>query len=326
MRISAATTLFASCISLAFAQTPEALASVDRDAAAGFLTWSGWGGNIFNNRWALNSQASSKSVGKIEEHCRITYPVGVSAVPTLKEDIAYYPTWSGVFVALNYKTCVVKWQINVTDIIYKYAPVTQLQTTFIAPVARTSPQIDDKAGVIYFGTLTHSLLIAADLKNGQILGKIKTHPHELAILTQSPTLYQGKLILGTSSMEVSAASIPTYPCCSFVGTIAAFTFDKRSKQFSVAWNRTTLPEPYGPSGWSGASVWGSSAAIDPRRNQVVVATGNNYKAPASVVACLNATNNDMSCIPDGASLESVLALDINSGNINWRMRTNALDS
>jgi hypothetical protein len=325
MRILATATSLISYFALSSAQAAETN-GIGSDTASDSLTWSGWGGNILNNRWATNSKASSKSVGKIEENCRITYPVGVSAVATIKDDIAYYPTWSGVFVALNYKTCKVKWQINVTEIIYDYAPVTQLQNQFIAPVARTSPQIDDKAGVIYFGTLTHSLLIAADLKNGEILDKIQTHPHELAIVTQSPTLYQGRLIVGTSSMEVSAAAIPTYPCCSFVGTVAAFTFDMEAKKFAVAWNMTTLPEPYGPGGWSGASVWGSQAAIDVKRDQVIVGTGNNYRAPASVEACLNATNNDMSCIPDGAWLESVLAIDLESGDINWGFRTNPIDS
>ena len=330
MRILATVTVVAANIALSCAQAAEAAAleanGLSRELAKDFLSWNGWGGNIFNNRWAINSKASSKSVGKIEQHCKLTYPIGVSAVPTIKDDIVYYPTWSGLFVALNYNTCKVKWQVNVTDFIYKYAPVTTLQNQFIAPVSRTSPQIDEKAGVIYFGTLTHSVLIAVDVKNGQILGHIKTHPHELAILTHSPTLYQGKLILGTSSMEVSAASVPNYPCCSFVGTVAAFTFDKKAKKFSVAWNMTTLPEPYGPGGWSGASVWGSQAAIDVKRNQVVVATGNNYRAPAAVETCLNTTNNDMSCIPDGAWLESVLAIDLPTGNINWGFRTNPLDS
>ena len=329
MRVLASVALSIFSAAVASAQTVEVAAAtsgLDRDVAKGFLTWSGWGGNIFNNRWALNSKASSKSVGKLEQKCKITYDIGVSAVPTLKDDIAYYPTWNGLFVALNYKNCKVQWQINVTDIIYQYAPVTALQNQFISPVARTSPQIDEKAGVIYFGTLTHSLLIAADLKNGKILDKIKTHPHELAIVTHSPTLYQGRLIVGTSSMEVSAAAIPTYPCCSFVGTVAAFTFDKKKNKFGVAWNMTTLPPPYGPGGWSGASVWGSQAAIDVKRDQVVVATGNNYRAPASVEACLNATNNDFSCVPEGVWLESVLAIDLKSGKINWGFRTNPIDS
>lgn len=304
----------------------DSLASFDLSIATAFGTWSGWGGNIFNNRWALGFKASSKSVGKIEQNCRITYPIGVSAVPTIQGDFAYYPTWSGLFVALNYKTCIVKWQINVTDIVYKYAPVTTYQNQFIAPVSRNSPQIDAAAGAIYFGTLTHSLLIAADVNNGNIIGKIQTHPHELAMLTHSPTLYQGKILIGTSSAEVSAAAIPSYPCCSFVGTFAAFTFNKSLKKFSVAWNMTTLPPPYGPGGWSGASVWGSQAAIDVKRNQVVVATGQNYRAPALVESCLAATNNSFSCIPDDAWLESVLAIDLPTGHINWGFRTNPLDS
>lgn len=128
MRVLASASCLLSSLAFSTAQVAGADGLISRDTASDFLNWNGWGGNIFNNRWALNSKASKKSVGQIEESCKITYPVGVSAVPTLKDDIAYYPTWSGVFVALNYKTCKVKWQINVTDIIYQYAPVTTLQT------------------------------------------------------------------------------------------------------------------------------------------------------------------------------------------------------
>jgi len=83
----------------------------------------------------------------------------VSATPTIQGDIVYYPTWSGLLVALNYKTCVVAWQINVTSLVTEYALLTAVQASSITPVSRTSPQLEED--IVYFATLTHALLFAA---------------------------------------------------------------------------------------------------------------------------------------------------------------------
>ena len=44
--------------------------------------------------------------------------------------------------------------------------------------------------------------------------------------------------------------------------------------------------------YSGSAVWGSSPAIDPKRGQLYVATGNNYSAPASVMALRRRAGGD----------------------------------
>jgi hypothetical protein len=50
-------------------------------------------------------------------HCKIEYTNGVSATPTINGDIAYYPTWGGGLVALNYKTCQTVWETNITQVV-----------------------------------------------------------------------------------------------------------------------------------------------------------------------------------------------------------------
>lgn len=295
--------------------------------------WSGWGGGIYNNRSEPNSGVRSVSVKNLTEHCRLPYPIGVSATPTVWDNMVYYPSWNGSIVALDYTTCYVQWQTNVTDIITSYAPVSEIQHAVAAPVSRTGPQIESDNGVLYVGTLTHALLLALDLKTGSLLGQIQLNPHPVAMITQSPTFYKGQIFVGASSAEETAANITTYQCCSFVGNFAALTFTRTNIStgfFSVSWNITMLPQPQGLGGWSGAAVWGSQPSIDIRRNQVFIATGNVYFAPPAIQACQNATEsgaaNSTSCLPPNVWQESVLAIDIPSGHVNWVDQLSPLDA
>ncbi|KAK2750153.1 hypothetical protein FQN57_004649 [Myotisia sp. PD_48] len=281
--------------------------------------WSGWGGNILNNRLAsAGSTLRSDNVDSIQEHCRLTYTNGLSATPVISDDTVYFPTWSGMFVALDYTNCKVQWELNVTSLVLEHGPITGPMVV-ARPVSRTSPQID--GNILYFGTLARALIVAVDRRNGKVLDQIQLNPNPTALVTMSPTFYAGKLFVGTSSMEnLASAIIPGYPCCSFVGNMTALEFDERKSKFSVAWNRNTLPPN---TKWSGASVWGSQPAIDARRGHVIVATGNLYTAPKEWEKCANETSAD--CLPSNILQETVLALDLKTGRTKWENRIAPMD-
>jgi outer membrane protein assembly factor BamB len=281
--------------------------------------WSGWGGNIFNNRWASKDvHLSSHAVQKLSTKCRVDYHIGVSATPVVLDNIVYYPTWSGAFVALNYEDCKVQWEVNVTKIVLDFGPIIG-DTNVTTPVSRTSPAID--GDILYFGTLTHALVVAVDRGNGRLLGVQQLNPHPVAIITQSPTFYDGKLFVGSSSEEETAAAvIPNYPCCSFIGSMAALTFDRDAGEFHVAWNRSMLPFN---TQWSGVGVWGSQPAIDPGRRQVFIGTGNVYTNPPEFNKC---ANESATCLPADILQEAIIAYDIDSGEANWVERISPLDA
>ena len=48
----------------------------------------------------------------------------------------------------------------------------------------------------------------------------------------------------------------------------------------------------GAAGFPGNAVWGSSPAIDAKRGQLYIATGNNYSVPPAVLACVAAAGGD----------------------------------
>lgn len=112
----------------------------------------------------------------------------------------------------------------------------------------------------------------------------------------------------------------------------ALQFDTYTCTFSVKWNITMLPIPAG--NWSGAALWGSQPSIDESRSQVFIATGNLYTAPDNYSACEAAQANitqpvgnvtDL-CLPPNVWQESVLAVNINTGNVNWVRQLTPLDS
>jgi polyvinyl alcohol dehydrogenase (cytochrome) len=85
-----------------------------------------------------------------------------------------------------------------------------------------------------------------------------------------------------------------------------------------------------PEGFSGNAVWGSSPALDVKRGQVYIATGNNYSVPEDVLACVAAAGDDpeakSACLPADNHFDSILALDSSTGSILWATRAIPYDA
>ena len=76
-----------------------------------------------------------------------------------------------------------------------------------------------------------------------------------------------------------------------------------------------------PPGYSGAPVWSSTPVIDVGGDQIYVTTGNNYMVPPSVQACEQAAGQNTRAI-EGCQAstdyeDSIVALDLNTGNVKW---------
>jgi outer membrane protein assembly factor BamB len=293
-------------------------------------TWSGWGGGIHNTRHAAsNTHINANSIKGLTKACQIKYFAGVSATPTISGHLAYYTTWNGLLVALDYTTCKEKWSTNLTTIITAYGSYDPAVLAVVAPVSRSSPQVDQVDNVMYVGSLLQALIIALDLETGRELGSIQLNTHPLAVVTMSPTFFDGILFIGVSSLEWAGDVIlPDYKCCSFVGNVAALTFDREQGEFTIQWDIPTVPTSQGGlNKWSGAGAWGSQPPIDVERRQVFFATGNLYQVPAPYQHCLNSTESSPEpCLPPDILQESIVAVDIDSGVVNWLHQLSPLDA
>jgi outer membrane protein assembly factor BamB len=295
--------------------------------------WLGWGADVYNNHWAsTDATVSTANVGQLALHCAKHYdPTGVSAAPLVADGIAYYPTWTGELIALDYARCTEAWRLNISRAITQFQPLDPVQSAIGRQLlaARTTPALD--GDVLYVGTLIHALLLAVDRRTGRLIDALQVHKHPFAVLTQSPTFYGGRVYVGASSLEESAAVLVAgYQCCSFVASMNAV--ELRHGRLRLVWTTPMIPVGLN---FSGAAVWGSQPAIDPVRGQVFIATGNLYQVPELIERCQNQTR-DLEvikagltadpCLPRYVFQESVLALDLETGRVNWVQQLGPLDA
>jgi polyvinyl alcohol dehydrogenase (cytochrome) len=233
---------------------------------------------------------------------------GQQSQPAVVGGTIYFGGTDGNFYALNARTGTLRWRFRTS--------------TVVAPGATGNALRDGPAvagGTVYFGD-KHSDLFALNARTGRLRWFRRLDPHPAAVLTGSPVVYRGEVIVGVSSVEELFAATPTYPCCTFRGSLVAV--DARTG--AVRWRWYPLANPpaltgistagvpqYGP---SGVAVW-TSPAVDPRTGTVFVGTGNNYSGTSTAedsMAAIDAatgalkwstqlTNSDawnFSCVPD----------------------------
>jgi polyvinyl alcohol dehydrogenase (cytochrome) len=93
----------------------------------------------------------------------------------------------------------------------------------------------------------------------------------------------------------------------------------------MLWQTFTVPENGGvPGGYSGAAVW-QPPAIDKKRGSLYIGTGDNYTAPADVEACQNQLPT-YDCTALNDYFDSVLALDLKTGQIKWARKARQFDT
>ena len=86
-------------------------------------------------------------------------------------------------------------------------------------------------------------MYALDAEKGTLLWKTQVDAHPTARIEAAPTLYQDRLYVAVASSEPSAAADPTYPCCTFRGSVAALDIANGH----VLWKTYTVseePRPY----------------------------------------------------------------------------------
>ncbi|MCB2059598.1 MAG: PQQ-binding-like beta-propeller repeat protein [Novosphingobium sp.] len=150
----------------------------------------------------------------------------------------------------------------------------------------------------YFGDVRGNVY-ALSASTGEQVWKIAADSHPATVITGTPALHEGTLYVPVSSIEEAAAAAPGYTCCSFRGSMIALDAATGARN----WKTYFVGEPKPPAGggmWgpSGVAVW-NSPSIDPGRGQLYFATGDNYSHPTTELS------------------DSIVALDLETGKINW---------
>jgi polyvinyl alcohol dehydrogenase (cytochrome) len=276
--------------------------------------WTSAGGNRQNTRYQDSEHTLSVSnVDTLTAKWVFTTEGDVSATPAVDADTVYFPDWAGYLYAVDKLTGVQKWRASIVEA--SGVPGDKARAT---PAVTSDKLIIGTQGPFGGG----GKVLAFDKFTGTLLWSTVVETHFAAIITQSATVFDGKVYVGVSSMEeLIAAFIPGYLCCSFRGSMLALDLDTGA----ILWKTFTAPE-----GYSGNAVWGSSPAIDTKRGQLYIATGNNYSVPASVLQCvidnIGNPSSQAACLAPDDYFDSIIALDMKTGTIKWATRALPYDA
>lgn len=165
---------------------------------------------------------------------------------------------------------------------------------------------------LFFGDVL-GRVYSLDAMTGKLVWQQKVDDHPNATITGTPSLGGGSLFVPISSLEVTSAADPAYPCCTFRGAVAALD----PATGAIRWKTYVIPEEPKEQGKtslgtlirgpSGAPVW-TSPTYDAARNRIYVGTGENYSSPAD-------ENSD-----------AAFALDATTGEKIWRTQFTAADA
>jgi polyvinyl alcohol dehydrogenase (cytochrome) len=169
----------------------------------------------------------------------------------------------------------------------------------------------DGSPVLYVGD-TAAGVNAIDARTGELVWRTSLRLTPWSMLTGSPVRHGSRLIVPVSSFEVTTARNPAHECCRSRGAVVALDAETGAIQWQTF--MTAEPEPtfrssVGVQQWgpSGASVW-STPTVDAVRGLVYVGTGQNNSSPATALS------------------DSIVALDIATGEIRWAFQGTAGDA
>ena len=255
-----------------------------------------WGMDYGNQRFYDQSitEINADNIAELELSWAFAFPGATRArsQPSTAAGAVFLGSQDGTVYALDQKTGCVRWT---------FSTVAEVRTGIVI-----EPWGEDRESLTYFGDLVGNVY-AVDTFSGELVWRDRPDDHPSLTLTATPVLYDGRLLVALSALEVTEAADPTYACCTFRGGIAVYdahngelqwtgyTIAEEPKQVGKNAVGTPMIAP------SGAPVWGAPT-VDRQRGVVYVGTGENYSSPA-----------------DGSS-DAIIALSLEDGSIVWKQQ------
>jgi polyvinyl alcohol dehydrogenase (cytochrome) len=266
--------------------------------------FSNWGLDLASTHAIATDSAGldRKNVSKLKLKWAFGFEGAIRArsQPAIAGGAIFVGAQDGSVFALDRETGCARW---------RYEASGEVRTGIIVSPWRAG---DSKARPLaYFGDWA-GYAYAVNALTGDLVWKVKADEHPSTVVTGTPSLYRSTLYVPVSSLEEASAAAPNYPCCSFRGSVLALD----AATGAVKWRARLVDEPkvvrknekgvdrLGP---SGVAVW-NSPAIDAKRNQLYIATGDNYGEPATELS------------------DSIIAIDLATGKVNWHYQALAGDA
>ncbi len=259
--------------------------------------WSSMGVDDTSSRFQRKPGLTASDIPRLK--LKWAFSMTGGGQPTVVGDWLFVTNRSGKFYALDARSGCVHWAR--ADV-----------------VARTTPMILKSAispsgWATFVGVADHTVR-AFDAQDGKPIWKSPVlEDHPATVMTGTPVVAGGRLLVPISSIEEAAAMNKAYACCNFRGSLAALDL----KSGRLLWRTFTISEPRKAirekdtgqqvGGPAGAAIWGAPS-LDLKRGLVYVVTGDSYTDVDTIGA------------------DAVMALEIATGKIRWQHQVTKNDN
>lgn len=318
-------------------------------SSSGDLAWPSWGGDLANTHHATaETTITPANVADLEVKWMFNTTGSVSATPTITDNVLYVTDWGpgigldakwpgGSVFALDKDTGNKLWSQRIRQYngdrlnhVSRSSPAVFEDMIIIGDVQNPAPLtvfpslinrvkrfffgFDDICGAYVYGINRHS---------GELVWSTRVGTQLFDQISQSPVVYNEKVMVGVSSHESTYTRSKSVPCCSFRGSFVSLD----AHTGAIEWRRYMVEDI---PGYAGAAVWAGKPTIDTVRGSVYVPTGNNYRLPASVMSCVLVAADDaarQACTTtDENYFDAIVALDIADGSVKWVMHSRPYDA
>ena len=294
--------------------------------------WPSAGADLQNSRYqsAPNNPIRSQNVGKLKLKWTLATDGDVTAHPTVEGNYLYFPDSAGFLYKVNKTTGAKVWKRPISD-----------YTGFAGDAARGSPAVAGDLLILgnligrnipLFGQapppLTPARVFALNKNTGDPVWSTKVDETDLAFVTQSPIVFNNTVYVGVAANEEVIAAFAPKSIWRWKFRSSAVALDVKTG--TIKWQTFMIPpRPQNvlesDNWYAGAGIWGSTGAIDQKNNQIFMTTGNNTMVSQSEIDCRSSQQQPPStCIHPQNYVDSVVALDLDTGAIKWARR--GLDS
>ena len=251
--------------------------------------WNGWGVDVLNSRNQTHTSITAQNISSLKLKWTFGIPDTSTAYgqPTIVAGRLFIGSGDGKIYSLDAKSGCTIW-------------VYQADTT-VRTAITVAPGTEGKF-LGYFAD-GEANLYAVDAEDGKLVWKVKVDTHPTARITGAPTLYRGRLYVGTAGNEELTGGDPDYPCCTFRGSVTAVD----ALTGKIVWKGYAITEEpheskpgesHGKFNPAGAAIW-NAPTIDAKLGRLYVGTGDAYIDPAS----------------DGT--DAIVAFDLATGKRLW---------
>src|SRR5579864_3437051 len=266
--------------------------------------WNGWGVDATNGRYqpAKAAGIAANQVSRLKLKWAFGFPGATSLYgqPTLAAGRVFIGLNNGLVYSLDAATGCAYWSFQAHSGVRNAISIGEVKGPGAARFAA------------YFGDVRANVY-AIDASTGRLLWETRADDHGVAGITGAPALFEGRLYVPVASREEAAGISPTYPCCTFRGSVVALNADTGRQ----VWKTYVIPETPKPTRknsigtqlWApaGGGVW-NTPTIDAKLHALYVGTGNTYTEPAA------------------ERTDAILAMDLDTGKVLWAMQDTPNDS